>query len=153
MIDWWKFCKSSLQLDTIDYSKSKRKALCRKQVSSTNHTINLKQFFVQSDMSIAAEISSLEALLEALHLYDLEGVKVRSRIHWLEEGEKLTHFFFQLKKEQAAKHIINSVFHSQGVEVSSHAVIEQAHGIFTPSCLLPSSLIYFLKGNCFLILQ
>ena len=25
--DWWEFCKSSLQLDIIDYSKSKRKAL------------------------------------------------------------------------------------------------------------------------------
>lgn len=63
--DWWEFCKSSLQLDIIDYSKSKRKALCRERVSLTNHIINLKQFLVQSDMSIAAESSSLEAQLKA----------------------------------------------------------------------------------------
>ena len=62
--DWWEFCKS-LQLDIIDYSKSKRKALCRERVSLTNRIINLKQFLVQGDMSIAAEISSLEAQLKA----------------------------------------------------------------------------------------
>lgn len=101
--DWWEFCKSSLKLDIIDYSKSKRKALCRERVSLTNRIINLKQFLVQGDMSVVAEISSLEAQLKALHLYDLEGAKVRSRIHWLEEGEKPTRFFFQLKKERAAK--------------------------------------------------
>lgn len=62
---WWEFCKSFLQLDIIDYSKSKRKALCRERVSLTNHVINLKQFLVYGDMSIAAEISSLEAQRKA----------------------------------------------------------------------------------------
>ena len=78
-------------------------------------------------MSIATEISSLEAQLKAQHLYDVEGAEVRSRIHWLEEGEKPTRFFFQLEKERAAKHVINSVFNSQVVEVSSRPAIEQAH--------------------------
>ena len=125
--DWWEFCKSSLQLDIIDYAKSKRKMLFREKVSLTNRIIRLKQCLVQGDETAAAEILSLEAQLKALHFHVLEGAKVRSRVQWLEEGEKPTRFFFQLEKERAEKHEIGSILNLQGVEVFSRAAIEQAH--------------------------
>lgn len=72
---WWEFCKSSLQLEIIDYSKSKQKLLFHEKVSLTHRKIKLEQCLVQGDASATAEIVSLEAQLKALHIHDLEGAK------------------------------------------------------------------------------
>lgn len=53
------------------------------------------------------------------------GTKVRSTLQWLEEGEKLTRFFFHLEKECNEKYEIISVGNSQGVKVPSSAAIKQ----------------------------
>ena len=42
------------------------------------------------DLSVSSEISELESELKALTLKELDGSKVRSRVQWLEEAERLT---------------------------------------------------------------
>lgn len=44
--NWWEFCKSSLQVEIIDYAKSKPKLLFRERVSLTNQIIRPKQYTV-----------------------------------------------------------------------------------------------------------
>ena len=43
--------------------------------------------------SVSPEISELESKLKALTLEELDGSKIRSRVQWLEEGERPTPIF------------------------------------------------------------
>ena len=60
----------------------------------TNRLIKCKQSLIRGNRSAACEIVTLEARLFALFNLEIEGVKTRSRICWIEEGEKPTRYFF-----------------------------------------------------------
>ena len=57
----------------------------------------------------------------------MEGVKIRSRAKWLEEGEKPTRFFFRREQSRIEKNQINSIFDRNDKEVTTKDEIEQAH--------------------------
>lgn len=88
----------SIKSDCMSFAKNKRTELSREKVVLTNRLINCKRSLVQGDLSVRSEITSLEAQLAALTRAEIEGVKLRSRTRWLEEGEKPTRFFFKLKQ-------------------------------------------------------
>ena len=123
---WWDFFKESIKSDCISFASKKRAELSH-EVVLTNRLINCKQSLVQGDSSICPEIISLEAQLAALTRAEIEGVKMRSRIRWLEEGEKPTRFFFKLEQERAEKHRVSAVYDCDGNEVTSRTDLENAH--------------------------
>ena len=125
--DWWEFFKSSVKEESIDFSKRKRKALSHERVVLTNQLILCKQLLIQGDNSRVHEIVSLEAQLKALAIHELEGVKTRSRVQWIEEGERPSRYFFKLEKERVEKNRIASILNSYGVEVKSADEIAAAH--------------------------
>ena len=84
--------------------------MCRERVVLTNRLIDCKQRLVQGDNSTLAEIVSLESQLKILTLRDLEGVKVRRRAKWLEEGEKPTRYFFRLERERVERNAVTNLF-------------------------------------------
>lgn len=100
---WWDFFKESIKSDCISFASNKRTELSRERVVLTNRLIDCKRCLVQGDLSVRSEIISLEAQLAALIRTEIEGVKLRSRTRWLEEGEKPTRFFFKLEQERAEK--------------------------------------------------
>ena len=109
----------------------------------TNRLIDCKQRLVQGDNSTLAEIVSLESQLKILNLRDLEGVKVRRRAKWLEEGEKPIRYFFRLERERVECNAVTSILNSNDVEVFTGAEIEQAHvqfycNLFSPEPLDPA---------------
>ena len=63
----------------------------------------------------------------------MEGILVRSRAECLEEGERPTHYFFQLLSSNAQKSRISSIYNLAGFEVPSQKEIEQAHVDFYSS--------------------
>lgn len=95
---WWDFFKESIKSDCISFARNKHSELSREMVVLTNRLINCKRSLVQGDLSVRSEIISLEAQLAALTRTEIEGVKLRSRTRWLEEGEKPTQFFVKLDK-------------------------------------------------------
>ena len=46
-------------------------------------------------------IHQLEESLKAIHYQEAEGIKIRSRVQWYEEGEKSTKYFHNLEKSNA----------------------------------------------------
>ena len=52
---------------------------------------------------------------------------MRSRIRWLEEGEKPTRFFFKLEQERAEKYRVSAMYDCDGNEVTSRTDLENAH--------------------------
>ena len=57
----------------------------------------------------------------------MEGVKIRSRAKWIEEGEKPSRFFFKLENSKFEKCRIESVSDSSGKEVFTQKEIANAH--------------------------
>lgn len=73
----------------------------------TNRLINLKRKLVRGEVSLSTEILIVESHLAALVDRSLEGAKTRSRVQWLENGERPTRFFFKLEKERYEKNEVN----------------------------------------------
>ena len=72
-------------------------------------------------------IQDVECRLKAIYTKGIEGILIRSRAEWLEEGERPTRYFFKLQTARAQKSQISSIYDSSGVEVSSQEEIERAH--------------------------
>ena len=128
--DWWEFLKESIKETSIDFARKKRKALCRDRVNLTNRLICLRQRLVEGDDSVQPSIVDVESQLKSLYIREMEGVKIRSRAKWLEEGECPTRYFFKLEQRQIRKSRINVIYDANGKEVSSQAEIEKAHTDF-----------------------
>ncbi len=124
---WWDFVKESMKSDIISFAKKKRKQLNHERVSLTNELIELKKQLANGNLSLSAEIISIESRLSALNDRAMDGVKIRSRAQWFEEGEKPSRYFFKLEKERMEKNYVKSIFNSDGVEVFSREEIESAH--------------------------
>ena len=124
---WWEFLKESIKEASIDFARKKRKALCKDRINLTNRLIRLRQRLVNGDESVQSLIVDIESQLKSLYIREMEGVKIRSRAKWLEEGERPTRYFFKLEQKKIQKSRINAIYDSNGVEVSSQSEIEKAH--------------------------
>ena len=138
--DWWDFFKASPQSEIIAFSKEKRRLLNFECVQISNRLISCKQRLVLGDNSASSEIATLESRLKALILKDLEGVKTRSRVQWLEEGEKPARFFFKLERERAEKNFVSSILDDSGHEVSLREDIKRAHVNFYTDLFSPEAI-------------
>ena len=136
----WEFFKSSLKTDVVAFSRERRKNLSRERVLITNRLIDLKQRIIQGEQQLSCEIDALDSKLKALITKDLEGVKIRSRVRWIEEGERPTCFFFKLENERKEKHDVVSIFDSDGQEVFSREEIEHTHVVFYTSLFSPENI-------------
>jgi len=61
------------------------------------------------DNSVVDSIQDIECRLKAIYTKEIEGILIRSRAEWLEEGERFTrYFFFQIVFLCTEKsHVIN----------------------------------------------
>ena len=122
--DWWEFLKLSIKEESIVFSRNKRRPLRKEQVFLTNKLIRLRRRLVDGDDTISALISNTESRLKALRVKEIEGIMIRSRAQWLEEGERPSRYFFNLQKIKAQRSHISSVYDLNGTEVSSQEEIE-----------------------------
>ena len=124
---WWDFFKTSLKSEIVFFSRIRRRCLSRERVFLVNRLVSLKRRLTSGDCTVATEISRLESELKALISRELEGSKVRSRVRWLEDGERPTRYFFKLEHERVARNSVTSILDSNDVEVFSREEIERAH--------------------------
>ena len=120
------FLKNLLKM-IVSFARERRKRLCHERVSLTNRLIELKCQLVQGFSLVSAEIIFIESQLAALADRYADGVKIRSRTQWLEEGEKPSRFFFKLERECIQRNFVKSIFDPDGKEVFTHEEIENAH--------------------------
>ena len=127
MKEFWQSLKSAIKSETIKFSSRKRKLLLRDQVNLTKRLSVLKNLLVSGVTSVQSEIRELEASLNALLTAELNGIKIRSRGKWIEEGELPTRYFFRLQQQRFSKSQIESIYDQYEVEVFSHEDIMKAH--------------------------
>ena len=101
--DWWEFLKISIKEESISFSRKKRRQLCRDRVFWTNKLISLRQRLVGGDSSAVDSILDVESRLKSIYIRETEGILIRSRAEWLEEGELPTRYFFPAPVFSSAK--------------------------------------------------
>jgi len=114
----------------------------------TNRLIILKQSLIQGDALASALIASLESQLQALILQDLEGRKIRSKTQWIEEGKRLTGYFFKLECERYEKNQVTSVYDHNGTEVFSRQESECDHVSFYTNLFTDEAIDPQCKEQC-----
>ena len=133
--------------------EAERVNLNYEKVVLTNRLIKCKQALIRGDRSVAREIITLEARLFALFNLEIEGVKTRSRVRWIEEGEKPTRYFFRLEQERSQKNRVISMHNSSGTEVTSRADLEQLHVDFYSKLFSPEEVDMAYQHHFFLQLN
>ena len=135
---WWDFFKQYIKRDIIFFAREKSTRLHRERVFLTNCLIVLKCHLTDvGDLSVAPEIVSIESQLSVIVSNSLEGAKMRSRVQWLEQGEKPPRYFFKLETERNEKNFVSSILDADEVEVSDFNEIERAHVEFYPKLFSP----------------
>ena len=121
---WWDNLKIQIHRTCIDFSSRKRKKLLSERNSLTKRLLRAKLAVFAGDRDQISNVNKLESVLEVVINNECEGAKIRSRVRWIEEGEKPTRFFFRLERKRAEKSIFESLFNESGEEKFSHNEIE-----------------------------
>lgn len=128
--DFWESLKEAIRLRTIDFSKAQRRELSRDHARITSRLIAPKSKLVAGDLSVKSEILDLESSLNAIFRRKQDGIKIRSRAKWLEEGEVPSRYFFKLGRERFDRNLVSSIYDPNGTEVFDHAALMNAHESF-----------------------
>ena len=109
----WELTKLDIKDTSIIYSKKKSKQR-RETISLLEHQLTdlldaENELDGQSDENITQEIKRLENEIELLYDVRARGAQIRSRIDFIEEGEKSTKYFLNLEKSRQARKSVTSL--------------------------------------------
>ena len=118
----WDYFKIKIKEESIAYSRQKA---MNKKDNLIKLRLRLKD--LQKDLLVAhekGEITEKDNLLEEMNnaklaldlyaLYEAKGAQTRSRIKWIEEGERNTKYFLQLEKSNQSNNTITSLKDKHG---------------------------------------
>ena len=98
----WEICKHEVKLASIHYSKSKARERHEKLVFLEEQ---LKILLIQNSNSQHDNSTIVELENEIKQIYDLKatGARIRSRLQFIEEGERNTKYFLGIEKSRQNK--------------------------------------------------
>ena len=99
--------KYEVRLFTISFSKNSVQ-LRRKEQSALENRLKILESNLNSNKTLE-EYNKCKNILEEIYGNIAEGVKVRSKILWYEDGEKSSKFFKNLEKTKAIQGIIKKL--------------------------------------------
>lgn len=95
----WPGLKEEIKDFCIEYGKERARWKRIRKKGLTRGIIDLKRRLARGEQ-VGDELLKMEGDLKALVTEEFEGVKVRSRAEWIEDGEKPSRFFFSLMRER-----------------------------------------------------
>ena len=107
----WDFMKMKIREFIITYSKEKAK-LRRREVKKLEKEIEEleNQLILAPSKGIVDKIEDKKVILTKLYDYSKQGIKVRSRAEWVENGENNIQYFEQLLKSNKKKTVIRELY-------------------------------------------
>ena len=102
----WELIKMELRSKTIKYSKQKRREIKDIEITLQTRLQDLDNKICNSNTLDKEILDSYEAAKEELkRIHELRGHEVmfRSKMKWIEQGEKPTKYFFNLEKSHYEK--------------------------------------------------
>ena len=115
---WWDAGKAEIKSISIKFCSSRAKRRRQRRSLLEARIASLKALLDQGDASVMGSYKECLAELALLDKLETDGLKVRSRVKWAEEGESSSSFFFKSCKKQRLSSTIFSIKNDQEVEVS-----------------------------------
>ena len=151
--DWWELGKLKIKTLTIDYCSKLTKKRQAKHALLTRLADHLKS---QVDLGRLSCLGPYRSTLAELSRFDLEaacGAQVRSRVRWVEEGERSTAYFFWLEKKRSADRRISALRESDGSIISDitglcNSISSFYSGLFTSTSTDPAARESLLSNIC-----
>ena len=72
------------------------------------------------------KLNEVKNKLEHIYDYKLNGIFIRSRARWIEEGEKNTRYFLSMEKRNRATNNISSLVINGNTISDRHLILDQA---------------------------
>ena len=121
---FWETLILNMRTETISYSIKKRKSFTEEE-SKLIREIRVIENMDESNVSneIQSRLTVYQEKLEELRKMKMEGVVVRSRARWYEQGEKSTAYFLGLEKRNYLNRIIASLHDSNKEKKTKQADI------------------------------
>ena len=132
----WELIKMEIRSLTISYTKHKGKR-CRNRVTELQNRLEaLEKIINNSDNeeSLSAEVEendNLKAELQRTYKAKGEDAIFRSKVRWVEQGEKPTKYFFNLEKRNFNRKVITEVKRTDGkILVEEHEILDEIESFY-----------------------
>ena len=115
----WDFLKFKMRQFCMSYSKQKSRERKQKRMILESKLKRLENNLTVTSKDLELkECNSVKHKLEQIYNYTTEGIILRTRTVWYEEGEKLTKYFLNLEKRSKSKTHIRKLIDSSKAEVT-----------------------------------
>ena len=127
----WDIFKNKIREKTINFCKmasSARKneiSILERKLDNLQNKINIITENDKNHDKIYKQITEIENNLENLYSVKAKGAQVRSRIKWVEQGEKNTKYFLGLEKSRQTRKTITSLYNDKGEITDNQSEILQ----------------------------
>ena len=131
-IGLWEYIKYNIRKYTIEYSKRKRSESPKEITELEKEISSLESSIKPSDPQPIHE--RLEALRSELNQYydqQIEGIILRSKVQWHEEGEKNTKYFSNLEKTNKSKTCIRKLIVNDKETTCQYDIMKYVKNYFT----------------------
>ena len=137
----WELIKYEIRKFTINYSPKNKKKERGSEKVLLNTLENLERSFaINPTEEIFTEIQSVKKQLEKIDNDKLNGAIVRSRIKWVEQGEKSSKFFFSMEKNNFVKKHIRKLQTKTGEIITNPKEIAQHQRKYYSELLGPKNI-------------
>ena len=104
----WEICKLEIRDYSIEYARVKSL-----QRTNTLQELEDELKMLMSDEKLTdiktTRINELESQIEAIYNYKAKGAQIRSRVKFLEEGEKNSKYFHNLEKSRQSRKVVTAL--------------------------------------------
>ena len=131
----WDFIKIRFKEFSIQYcclqSKANKNELnnLEKQLDNLESKINLSVNQIDK-VNIETEKNELRNKIDVIYLEKAKGAQVRSKVKWLEDGERNTKYFLSLEKKHQTNNIINKIKVDNKTYTETHEILAEASGFY-----------------------
>ena len=119
---WWDEGKHLLKKLIQRYSSRHSAVARRARISSLENTLYHLTRRENDGEDVSRLIKETKDLLDLEHLHSSQGVKIRVREQWAEEGETSS-YFFRLEKSRALRRLFTGIRNAEGVVAYSISAI------------------------------
>ena len=115
----WEFAKCRIRTETMVYSSMKAKKTREKQTMLENKIKELEQELTEKYIHTSyLNYVQCKSEWENILMIKSNGIKLRSKAKWIEDGEKNTKYFLNLEKRNYNSKYIKKLINSQGEELT-----------------------------------
>ena len=117
----WEYIKYCIRKISISHSKKKANERRSTESSLIKTISDLEQlYFLTSSHVILNDLNNARNKLESIYSYKINGIIVRSRARWVEDGERSTSYFLNLEKRHKSSNVIRKLKDENGVDVNAN---------------------------------